>query len=103
MSEIGEEPGAVALRLTLDVMPIQTGANSLVRFSLSQAGRKVLRVHDATGREVRTLYASPHGPALRIGWLGPARPGRKKVGAGIFFFRLGDSGRTIARKAMLLR
>ena len=104
MSGVAEELGVVASRLTMNVMPVQTGESNLVRFSLGQAGRAMPRVHDATGRVVRTLYANPatRPGACELNWDRSDQTG-KEVGAGIYFFRLETPSATVVRKALLLR
>jgi len=104
MNGVAEEVGVVASRLTLNVMPVQTGENNLARFSLGQAGRATLRVHDATGRVVRTFYANPAArPGVgQLDWDRCDQTG-KQVGAGIYFFRLETPSAAIVRKALLPR
>lgn len=74
-----------------------------IRFSLPRAGKVIVRVFDATGREVATLFEG----ALAVGphsfkWNGANATG-ELVRSGVYFLRLEAGGEVAVRKMAVVR
>jgi predicted extracellular nuclease len=74
-----------------------------IRFTVGRAGHTRLRVFDLRGRLVVTLIDQemPVGPD-RVTWTGLDSDGRR-VGSGLYFYRLITQDQTITRKMLLLK
>ncbi|MCK4548171.1 MAG: C10 family peptidase [Candidatus Eisenbacteria sp.] len=63
----------------------------------------LIRVYDATGRRVRTLVDSEHGPgAYNVTWDGTDKNGAE-VASGVYFYRITWSGKSETRRMVLLK
>ena len=73
-----------------------------IPFALAAPGRVTLRVYDAAGRVVATLFDGPsrEGRFTAV-WIGLGRDGRR-VSAGVYFARLSAASGTVARKIAFL-
>ena len=97
----GVAPGLPGPRAVLSLAqnaPNPSGEATAIRFSLERAERARLVVYDAQGRVVRRLLdgMEPAGPHAVL-WDG--RDERSdRAPAGVYFYRLEASGRTIMRK-----
>jgi hypothetical protein len=95
IGSVGVEEATPPPRLSLAPHPVR--GESVVSFSLRDAGRVSLRMVDVTGREVallldRTLSEGPHAVLLA----------REGLPGGVYFLRLRTPSGTSARRAVLL-
>lgn len=98
-STTGVEPDGAARRPELRPLSNPFGHATRLRFSIASRSTVVLRVHDASGRVVRTLVsgAAYEAGTHEVTWDGTDDAGRN-VGAGLFFMRLGTAfGDAVAR------
>ena len=74
-----------------------------ITYTLPSAARATLRVYDASGRLVRTLFEADMSAGVhRARWDGRDASDRK-VGSGIYFFQLAANGATSTSRILLLR
>ena len=98
------QPGDQRERLQLSQgFPNPFARSSVIRFALSRGGPVALRVHDITGRVVRTLVEGSVEPGFhqRV-WDGCDNNGQR-LKAGMYFYRLETAEGTRARRTILLR
>ena len=90
-------------RLMLRAAPNPVHRRSLVRLSLPVSGHVRLSVHDVTGRRVRVLADTdlPHG-VHTFAWDRRDEAGRR-VGAGVYLYRVETDAGSLTRKAVLVR
>ena len=87
------DPATSSLAVFAKPNPFRDGTD--VRFDVSRPGPVALRVYDLAGREVRTITLAFRlaGP-IGITWDGRDSRGTR-VGAGIYFLRVHEEGRTL--------
>jgi hypothetical protein len=74
-----------------------------IAFDLPAAQRVTLRIYDVAGRSVRTLVDGRLDPDVhRVRWDGRDDRGRR-LGSGVYFYRLHSGENTLTRKLMLLK
>jgi hypothetical protein len=79
------------------------GLNTRISFALPEAGEAQLRVFDLHGRLVRTLLNGRTEAGFHaVDWNGRNDDDRK-VGSGVYFYRLEAGGESATRKLILLR
>ncbi|MBN1884366.1 MAG: T9SS type A sorting domain-containing protein [Candidatus Krumholzibacteriota bacterium] len=102
LSHTGGDPTPAA-RAALGVYPNPFNPSTVVRFSLPAAGRAVVTVHDAAGREIARLADEwlSEGEHVR-NWDGRDRSGRPAA-SGVYVCRLAAGGPVVSRKMVLLR
>lgn len=77
--------------------------NTTIRFEMAARGDAALRIYDARGRAVRTLFAGVAGAGVTsLTWNGRDDAGRA-VGSGVYFYRLETASGALARKMVLLK
>ena len=98
----GAPPVANALELHAN-HPNPFNPSTTIRFALAAAGRASLRVYDARGSLVRTLFdeTRPAGPGNAM-WDGRNDAGQS-VASGVYLYRLSAGGDNRARKMVLLK
>jgi hypothetical protein len=83
--------------------PNPFGAHLAIRYSLAAEGRVVLRVHDLTGRVVRTLANGVMRPGrYSLNWRGTDDRGRE-LARGVYFCRFSAGGYRATEKLVLQR
>ena len=76
---------------------------AVMRYSLAQGGRAVIRVYDVSGRLVRVFDETRPAGTYGIAWDGRLGNGRR-VPSGIYFYRVTlPDGSEIVRKTAILR
>ncbi|HDR00260.1 MAG TPA: hypothetical protein ENN51_08275 [candidate division WOR-3 bacterium] len=104
LTGVAESPGPAGLeRLGLAVAPSPFNRTTTVHYNLARDAEVLLRVYDASGRQVRTL----ENGRLRAGsrhatWDGRDDAGRR-VAHGVYFVRLDTPGRQVKVKTVLTR
>jgi flagellar hook assembly protein FlgD len=95
-----EAPGAGLLMLAARPNPFAFSTD--VPFTLDRRGYALLRIHDASGRVLRTLLDGelPAGER-RVTWDGRT-DGGQRVPAGIYLLNLQVDGVTVSQKVALL-
>lgn len=85
-------------------IPNPFNPSTTIRYSVSQSGPVAIRVYNAGGGLVRTLVSAPHGPgAYTVRWDGTDDGGRR-LGSGVYFYRIeSSSGFRAAKKLILLK
>ncbi len=74
-----------------------------IRFELASRGTATLRIYDARGRAVRTLFSGVADAGITaLTWNGRDDDGRA-VGSGVYFYRLETTSGAQARKMVLLK
>ena len=74
-----------------------------IRFDVTARGYATLRIYDARGRAVRTLFdGDADAGATSVTWNGRDDTGHP-VGSGVYFYRLETASGTLARKMVLLK
>jgi hypothetical protein len=105
-----EEPGAgvpgpsvIVTRLEQSY-PNPMNPTAVVKFSVGEPGKVALRVYDAAGRVVRTLFdESVVAPGTyEVAWDGRS-DGGTRVASGVFFYQLEAAGFRSAKKILILR
>jgi hypothetical protein len=100
-----EAAGAGSLRqsILLSNVPNPFVASLEVRYMLAAAGDVDVRVYDAAGRLVRTLFSGRRGP----GWHSEAWDGLKESGTpapgGVYFTTVATGGKRASAKCVLIR
>jgi hypothetical protein len=93
---------ALALALEQNV-PNPFNPSTRIAFTLPQAGRVEVHVHDVTGARVATLLRANLGPGRHeLEWSGRDHAG-SPVASGAYFYTLVTGGRSLARKMILLQ
>ncbi len=101
---VGQTNLQVALRLRGNA-PNPFAASTRIDYSLPDTGgaRVLLTIHDAAGRQIRTLREASQGPGSHsVRWNGADESGRP-VPSGVYFCRLRWDGGSEARSLLLLR
>ena len=106
-SEVASPPTTVktmryALRLDQnDPNPFSAATN--IRYTVGQSGSVQLKVYDVAGRLVRTLINRSVATGTYVEtWDGRNNSGTE-MASGIYFFRLQVDGKTLTRKAVIVR
>ncbi len=105
-------PGAVAAapdglpRLVTSLAPVQPNPfnpSTRIAWSLAESGPVSLRIHDASGRVVRTVVAGVQaaGPGSWV-WDGRDEAGRPAA-SGVYYVRLSAGGKVLTQKATLVK
>ncbi|MBK8232104.1 MAG: T9SS type A sorting domain-containing protein [Candidatus Eisenbacteria bacterium] len=89
-----------AAQVTLSAAPNPFTESAAIHYSTASGGPVTLRIHDLSGRLVRTLAQGTDGPGShRVTWNGCSDTGTD-LGDGVFFVRLETGGRTEVRKLL---
>jgi hypothetical protein len=96
----GDLPVATALGANY---PNPFNPSTAIPFSLDRASKVTLRVFDASGRWVTTLFDGPESAGAHVAtWDGRAADG-SAAASGVYFVRLDAAGVSAARKIVLLK
>ncbi len=84
------------------LLPDPVDGQAVMRYSLAQGGRAVIRVYDISGRLVHTFDETRPAGTYGIAWDGRLGDGRR-VPSGIYFYRvtLSDGSETVRKTAIL--
>jgi hypothetical protein len=102
---VNEEPARPrATALSLTVSPNPAIGIARIRFNLPAGTPADLRIHDATGRLVRTMTIpqAATGSPQYVSWNGTDQHGRK-LGAGVYFLNLATRLGAVSTKTLYLR
>lgn len=105
LTGLGEEPPAVQARARLHANhPNPFNPNTRLGFTLAQAARVELSIHDCRGRLLRSLLSGVHREAGRheLNWNGRDGAGRE-LGSGVYFTRLRVGEQVLGESMILLR
>jgi len=99
----GVDPGVPLVTALEQNVPNPFSPETVIRFSLAERGHVSLRVYDVQGRPVRTLVNGEIGPdRYEAGWEGLDDSGRR-VGPGVYFYKLEAPGYARTMKMVLLK
>ncbi len=89
--------------LAVRAAPNPFNPSTTIHYELPHAGSVTLRIYDASGRRVRTLFAGDR-PAGRyqVLWQGRNEAG-SRVGSGIYFCRVENNSNAVVHKLVLLK
>jgi aminopeptidase N len=99
----GEEAGERSPGLRLDLAPNPARSGVCLRYHMPAAGKAVMRIYDAAGREVATLHDSVLGPGEgEIYWDGRREDGGRAA-AGAYFCRMATAAGSVSARIILVR
>jgi hypothetical protein len=99
----GVRPVTAATATLHPTHPNPFNPSTTIRFELAARGDATLRIYDAHGRAVRTLFDGvANAGATSLVWNGRDDAGRA-VGSGIYFYRLETASEPLSRKMVLLK
>jgi hypothetical protein len=76
---------------------------TVIRFDLAAASNVSLRIYDSAGRRLRTLVDGARSAGRNeVSWDGTDDSGRR-LGAGIYFYRVQSGGVSVNRKLMIVK
>lgn len=102
-TDVPGEPPAAWRRLRLEPAPNPFNPTTTLTLGMPQAGLTSLRIYDAAGRLVRTLFSGPvEAGERRIVWDGRDAAGTE-LPAGVYVARLEGAGGAVSRKLVLVR
>ncbi len=89
--------------LSLSVRDNPFGWSAEIVFDLPSDGDASVDVYDVSGRHLRTIVAGPSSPGpCTVVWDGADERGTR-LPAGVYFFRLSQTGSPVTRKGVLVR
>ncbi|MBM3957184.1 MAG: M28 family peptidase, partial [Gemmatimonadetes bacterium] len=96
-----EVPTTLAFSTLDGALPNPCSGEARIRFALPRAGTLALRIHDVTGRRLRTLAAGLWGEGTHeLSWDGRDDTGRR-LGGGAYFISLETAGQRLTRRLVL--
>jgi len=100
---VAEKPGRLPGRLSLAVAPNPVRTATTISYAMPKAGNVSLRIHDASGRIVRTLVSEHRAPgSYNATWDGRGDDGRRLV-PGVYFSTLAAGREKLSGKITLLQ
>lgn len=103
ISGVGETPPAPQVTMLEQNVPNPFNPLTVIRFSIAEPGRVVLRVFDVVGRPVRTLVKG-HRETDRYEVIWEGRDdGGGVVASGVYLYKLEAPGYVETKKMVLLR
>jgi hypothetical protein len=96
------DPAECLILGSLEPNPARIGRISIRFYSPAQAARSTVKIYDACGILVRTVFDGPAAGWQAVRWDGNDENGRT-VRPGVYFIRLASASLEVTRKAVLFR